>query len=106
MMNRLNRMLCSAVILSGMLGAAPAEAARQMTTPLLLIHGENDSQIPGEHAHRIQANANPASTEVWIVPDADHGLAHAFEGHQYELRVVQFFERHLCGPSPRITDEE
>lgn len=86
--------------------AAPAEAARHMTTPLLLIHGENDSQIPVEHAHRIQANANPASTEVWIVPDADHGLAHAFEGHQYELRVVQFFERHLCGPSPRITDEE
>lgn len=77
--------------------AAPAEAVRRMRTPLLLIHGEADSQIPVEHARRIYANASPATTELWIVPEADHGLAHAFEAHRYELRVTTFLERHLCG---------
>ena len=77
--------------------AAPARAVRQLTAPLLIIHGEADSQIPVEHAREIYANANPASTELWIVPGADHGQAHALEGPRYELRVRTFFERHLCG---------
>ena len=77
--------------------AAPARAVRQLTAPLLIIHGEADSQIPVEYAREIYANANPASTELWIVPGADHGQAHALEGPRYELRVRTFFERHLCG---------
>ena len=44
--------------------AAPAAAVRELPTPLLLIHGDVDSQIPVEHARRIYANANPATTEL------------------------------------------
>lgn len=77
--------------------ATPAEAVRRSQTPLLIIHGDQDSQIPVEHAHRLRSNANPRTTEVWIVPGADHGLAHAFTGQRYEVRVRHFFEQHLCG---------
>jgi len=79
--------------------AAPVEAVRTLRTPLLLIHGEADSQIPVEHAHRLAANTDPTLTEVWIVPGADHGHAHALEGPRYEARVLRFFTRHLCEKS-------
>jgi dipeptidyl aminopeptidase/acylaminoacyl peptidase len=75
--------------------AAPAEAVRQLTTPLLLIHGDADSQIPVIHSREIAANADPSLTELWSVPGADHGFAHAQEGARYEARVLQFFLRHL-----------
>jgi len=79
--------------------AAPAQVVRELTAPLLIIHGEADSQIPVEHAREIYANADPARTELWIVPGADHGQAHEIEGPQYEIRVRTFLERSLYGPT-------
>lgn len=76
--------------------ASPADAARRLRSPLLLIHGSADSQIPVEHARQIEAAANPALTDVWIVPGANHGFAHRLEGSRYELHVREFFKQHLC----------
>jgi dipeptidyl aminopeptidase/acylaminoacyl peptidase len=75
--------------------AAPMEAVRWLRTPLLLIHGDHDSQIPVIHSREIAANADPSLTELWIVSGADHGFAHAQEGPRYEARVLQFFLRYL-----------
>jgi dipeptidyl aminopeptidase/acylaminoacyl peptidase len=75
--------------------AAPMEAVRKLRTPLLLIHGDADSQIPVMHSREIAATADPSLTELWIVPGADHGFAHAQEGARYEARVLRFFLRHL-----------
>lgn len=75
--------------------AAPMEVVRTLRIPLLLIHGDADSQIPAFHTSEIAANADPSLTEVWIVPDADHGMAHAQEGALYEARVLGFFLKHL-----------
>ncbi|MGD9851687.1 MAG: alpha/beta hydrolase [Nitrospirales bacterium] len=76
--------------------AAPAEVVRDLNVPLLIIHGDADSQIPVEHAQTIYANADPDKTQLWIVPGADHGFAHGLEGPRYELRVRQFLEENLC----------
>jgi len=76
--------------------AAPAYVVRDLNTPLLIIHGDADSQIPIEHSQTIYANADPDKTTFWIVPGADHGFAHGLEGPRYEMRVRQFFEQHLC----------
>lgn len=76
--------------------ADPAEAVRELPSPLLIIHGDADSQIPIEHSQTIFANANPDTTELWVVPGADHGFAHGLESYRYELRVQRFFERSLC----------
>lgn len=75
--------------------AAPREAVRTLRIPLLLIHGDADFQIPVSHTKEIVANADPSLTELWIVPGAGHGSAHAQEGARYEARVLQFFLRHL-----------
>ena len=75
--------------------AAPREAVRTLSIPLLLIHGDADFQIPVSHTRQIAANADPSLTEIWIVPGAGHGSAHAQEGDRYEARVMQFFLRHL-----------
>jgi fermentation-respiration switch protein FrsA (DUF1100 family) len=80
--------------------AAPADVVQDLNTPLLLIHGDADSQIPVEHSQAIYAKADPDQTKLWIVPGADHGFAHGLEGPGYEVRVRQFFEQHLCAPEP------
>jgi pimeloyl-ACP methyl ester carboxylesterase len=79
--------------------AAPAQVVRELAMPLLLIHGEKDSQIPAEHGQQIYEQADHARTELWLVPNADHGQAHAIEGERYEIRVSTFLERHLSGPA-------
>jgi dipeptidyl aminopeptidase/acylaminoacyl peptidase len=76
--------------------AVPADVVGELKIPLLLIHGDADSQIPVEHSHDIHVKANPETTELWIVQGADHGFAHALKGYEYEIRVREFFERHLC----------
>jgi pimeloyl-ACP methyl ester carboxylesterase len=75
--------------------AAPAQVVRKLAVPLLLIHGDRDSQIPVYHTREIASNADPSLTELWIVPGADHGLAHVREEGRYEARVLQFFHLHL-----------
>ena len=79
--------------------AAPAEVVRDLNVPLLIIHGDADSQIPLEHAQAIYAKADPDKTKLWVVPGADHGFAHGLDGPRYEVRVRQFFEQHLCTPA-------
>jgi dipeptidyl aminopeptidase/acylaminoacyl peptidase len=79
--------------------AAPVDVVRDLNAPLLLIHGDADSQIPIEHSQSIYANADHDKTTFWIVPGADHGFAHGLEGSRYEMRVRQFFEQHLCTPA-------
>lgn len=79
--------------------AAPAQVVRELAVPLLLIHGEKDSQIPAEHGRQIYFNAGSTRTELWLVPNADHGQAHAIEGDRYETRVSTFLERHLSRPA-------
>jgi dipeptidyl aminopeptidase/acylaminoacyl peptidase len=74
---------------------SPEQTIHSLSTPLLLIHGVADSQIPVEHARTLQANANPELTTLWLIPDADHGHAHAIAGMTYELRVLDFFTTHV-----------
>jgi len=76
--------------------AAPADVVQDLNAPLLIIHGDNDSQIPLEHSQTIYNNADQDKTTFWIVSGADHGFAHGLEGPRYELRVREFFEQHLC----------
>jgi fermentation-respiration switch protein FrsA (DUF1100 family) len=76
--------------------ATPAEVVGDLNTPLLIIHGDADSQIPLEHSRTIFTNADPNKTEFWIVPGAEHGFAHGLEGPRYEVKVRQFFEQNLC----------
>ncbi len=68
-------------------------AIKNIDKPVLIIHGNKDSQIPVNEAI-ILHNANK-KTELWIVENADHGEIYALNKEEYEKRVFEFFEKNL-----------
>lgn len=75
--------------------AAPAEAVRRVTRPLLVIHGLADNNIPPVHGRRIVANAG-ANVAFWQVPGAGHVNASAAAPEEFQRRVLAWFEP-ACG---------
>jgi dipeptidyl aminopeptidase/acylaminoacyl peptidase len=84
---------------------SPARAIPRSDTPVLVIHGEDDSVIPVEHA-RLLGRAIGASCDeiddgnesVWIVPEAGHTGAFRTQPKAYITRLVKFYETHLGAP--------
>lgn len=72
---------------------SPLKSIKSAKTPVLLIHGGNDSQIPVRHSYLLK-EAQPKA-ELWIVEEADHGYAYYVKGKEYEDVVISFFEKHL-----------
>jgi uncharacterized protein len=84
---------------------SPARAIARSDTPVLVIHGEDDTVIPVEHA-RLLGRAIGASFDeieggeemVWIVPNAGHTGAFRTQPKQYIEKLVKFYEAHLGAP--------
>ncbi|MBI2084367.1 MAG: prolyl oligopeptidase family serine peptidase [Candidatus Aenigmarchaeota archaeon] len=74
---------------------SPLNSIQEIDAPILLIHGEKDSQIPAKNSQLLYENSNKSRTELWIVPDAGHGMAFALYPDDYEGKVVEFFDKHL-----------
>jgi hypothetical protein len=72
---------------------SPLHRVAEMTTPVLLIHGENDTQVPVRAALALKA-ANPRA-ELWIIKNAGHGETHGAAGDAYEKRVTEFFQKNI-----------
>ena len=73
--------------------ASPVENIKNIDVPILIIHAEKDSQIPITEAYLLHY-ANKKS-ELWIVKNADHGMAHYVNHEEYEKRVIGFFKENL-----------
>jgi pimeloyl-ACP methyl ester carboxylesterase len=72
---------------------APAEAARALGIPVLLIHSPGDEQIPFAHAERLRdAMAGNPRAELWALPRGRHG---ELPGDFY-ARLGRFFRAHLA----------
>lgn len=71
----------------------PIDSIKNAKTPILLIHAEKDSQIPVSEAYLLH-DANKKA-ELWIVENADHGMAHSINHEKYEEKVIGFFEGNL-----------
>jgi len=74
-------------------GVSPLEAVRRNSTPLLLIHGSEDRNIPPWHSRALY-EANPAAAVLWEVPGAGHVTVLFEHPQEYERRVVSWFESH------------
>jgi fermentation-respiration switch protein FrsA (DUF1100 family) len=77
--------------------ADPARLLRQSTTPVLLIHGLADRNMPVRHAYALAA-ANPDRVTLWLVPNATHVAAWAAAPSEYPARVLGFFAAHEPRP--------
>jgi len=73
--------------------ASPIAALRRSKTPVLLIHGTADVNIPPQESRDLHA-ANPASTVLWEVDGATHVAAQTAEPHEYQRRVLSWFGSH------------
>jgi alpha-beta hydrolase superfamily lysophospholipase len=71
---------------------SPEDAVADTRVPVLLIHGQIDSNIPVRHSRRIHAR-NP-TTVLWEVPNADHCGAISAAAQEFRQRVLAWFEDH------------
>jgi pimeloyl-ACP methyl ester carboxylesterase len=70
---------------------SPEDSAAATKIPILLIHGEVDSNIPVRHSQRIHARA--PNTVLWEVPQADHCGALNTAPQEFELRLLGWFTK-------------
>jgi uncharacterized protein len=77
--------------------ASPKRAVARTTTPVMLIHGLRDRNIPPFHSDEIHAS-NPDDVVVWKVPGAVHTRAHQVAPEEFERRVLNWFESHPSIP--------
>jgi len=73
--------------------SSPKQAVENIRTPVMLIHGLSDDNIPPFHSDEIQAH-NPNDIEVWKVPGAVHTGAHNALPREFERRVLSWFQSH------------
>jgi uncharacterized protein len=68
---------------------SPRDSAAASSVPILLIHGQLDSNIPVRHSRLIHAR-NP-QTQLWEVPGAEHCEAIRVAPEEFERRVLEWF---------------
>src|SRR5262249_44940341 len=71
---------------------SPEDSVARTRVPVLLIHGEMDSNIPLRHARRIKAKNS--SVELWEVAGADHCGAISVAPTEFERRLLMWFQSH------------
>lgn len=78
--------------------ASPQDAVAASHTPVLLIHGWEDRNLPRRHSETIVAESRSRKPEVvlWEPLHADHCGAYSAEPAEYERRVIGWFDSHLA----------
>lgn len=77
---------------------SPEDAVAATTIPVLLIHGQVDSNIPVRHSRIIHAHS--PKTQLWEVPGADHCGAFSTSPQKFERMLLEWFSIHT---SPQMT---
>ncbi len=72
----------------------PALSISRVKTPVLIIHGEADENIPVENAKLIYAAAG-GPKKLLLIPGAGHVEALSTDTKTYEKEVLDFFELYL-----------
>ncbi len=70
-------------------------AARSITVPVFMIHGEGDTYIKPEMAKALFSRVRTPEKQLWIVPKAKHNQAPQLAPDEYPKRLVDFFDDHL-----------
>jgi uncharacterized protein len=68
---------------------SPEAAVAGTKTPVLLIHGKDDSNIPVRHSERIAA-LNP-QVVLWEVPEADHCGAISTAPEEFKVKLLRWY---------------
>jgi len=71
---------------------SPEDAVAASKVPVLLIHGESDTNIPLRHSLRIIARRN--NVALWKIPNTGHSNAIDTSPQELETRLIAWFEQH------------
>ncbi len=77
--------------------ASPENVVAETRIPVLLIHGQNDSNIPVRHS-RLIARRNPAVV-LWEVTNADHCGAASANPEEFDRKLIHWFDSHAGAQS-------
>ena len=73
--------------------ASPEAVIGGVSTPVLLIHGLDDTNIYPVHSE-ILAQHNPRNVTLWLVPGARHTAAFGAAPAEFQRRVLGWFSDH------------
>jgi pimeloyl-ACP methyl ester carboxylesterase len=79
---------------------SPEKAVESTKVPVLLIHGQLDSNIPVRHSRRIAVGNRDVA--LWEVPGADHCGAIGVAPVELEHRVTDWFQQNDRGSHRRV----
>ncbi|OJF97138.1 alpha/beta hydrolase [Alkalibacterium sp. 20] len=74
--------------------ANPEKQVQKSQTPLLFIHGDEDTFVPTHMAYDVY-HATSGPKELYIVPGAAHAYGYVTDKDEYRLRIKRFLSRHL-----------
>ena len=69
----------------------------KVSAPVFFVYGEN-GQVTEEPANKAFFNIAPRPKELWKVAGSKHMGGVDAQPHEYERRIVRFFDRHLLTP--------
>ncbi len=76
---------------------SPESVVAETKTPVFLIHGQTDSNIPVGHSRLIAAR-NPA-VSLWEVPNTDHCGAIGTSPDEFSEKMIRWFENRASSQS-------
>ncbi|MCP4566416.1 MAG: S9 family peptidase [FCB group bacterium] len=76
---------------------SPVHKANLITTPLMIVHGENDPRVPVDEARQIirAIERRGGIVEPLIFPDEGHGIGKLANRLTFYRQMADFFKRHL-----------
>lgn len=74
--------------------AAPIESIDDLTQPIFLMHGENDTRVFVSHAERLYEAANEPKI-LYIVENTGHVSAYERDPEAYQTLMYPFLERYF-----------
>jgi len=80
---------------------SPIYHAAKARTPLLILHGKNDTRVPPSQSvelYRLLKTIGRTPVRLVRYPGEGHGNRRAASRYDYNVRMLRWFEHYLQGP--------
>ncbi len=80
---------------------SPIYHVQKARTPLLILHGKNDTRVPTSQSmelYRLLKTIGKTPVRLVLYPGEGHGNRRAASRYDFQLRMLRWFEHYLKGP--------
>lgn len=75
--------------------ASPIESVKNVSVPMLFIHGGMDTFVPTEMAYKLYDACSSKDKDLLIVEGAGHAESYPKNSALYESKVIEFIEKYI-----------